>query len=121
MNSSLEKAIEKIDLELKEFIGSQQSKIVAKATAETLKTFSQNEEFAKAVLEKSGTLTECINDILKNIGSAISDLEVYQKAAQFYFPLAKVNFLMTIELGTGENNHAASSEKKINISLDDLF
>lgn len=36
---------------------------------------------------------------MKGCGNAISDIEVYRRAAKFFFPDSEVSFVMTIKLG----------------------
>lgn len=63
-----------------------------------LKDFiNQDYEFAQAVVQ-GGTFEECMKAVAKGCGKSISDLEVCQRAAQFYFPGAKIHFQMVIDL-----------------------
>jgi len=150
-NGTLNKqAEEKLRTEFKEFKGFGLERVVSGPTLEALVLFCKDEGFSGAVLKSEKTFTECIHTIMKGTGTAISDLEVYQKAAGFYFPNAIIRFQMTIEtdgieLQTQEKEIVASKStqsadkkeatestqpvpvpiesgrKKITISLDDLF
>lgn len=84
----------------------------------------QNSEFEQAVLQ-GGSVADCIESTVKGSGSSISDLEVYRKAAEFYFPTAKVCMTMTLDLGdggySGEDKPITMSTNKVELSLDDLL
>ncbi len=89
-------------------------RVIAGPTAETLIKFcKQNEEFAQAVVQGK-SFTECVKHICKGIENSCSDIEVYRKAAGFYFPGAKVDFQMSIRMSEYE-------EKKDNIISIDLI
>ena len=103
-----ETAIQKIDRELKEFKGGMKEKVVSSSIAKTMKTFCKNAAFAAAVLDKKKTLPDCVGEIMKGVGSSISDIEVYRKAAKYYFPGATVKFNM--EISTGDRITAAESD-----------
>ena len=53
----------------------------------------QNESFAQAVIN-GGTFAECIKYCTDGIGgnTGISDIDIYRRAVQFYFPGAQVDF-----------------------------
>lgn len=71
---------------------------MAPAVFDALKKFClQEPEFAQAVVQ-GGSFAECMAAVAKGVGTAISDLEVYGKAVQFYFPGAKIHFQMDIDL-----------------------
>ena len=87
----------------------------------------QNHEFEQAVLQ-GRSLADCIEHTVKGCGNSISDIEVYRKAVEFYFPTAKVHMGLTIDLG--DNGFSNSSEdkpitvsrnEKVELSLDDLL
>lgn len=64
---------------------------------------AQNEIFAKAVLE-GGEFAECIKHCTQGIqnNSGISDIDIYRRAVQFYFPGATVDFKIAIVLNENE-------------------
>lgn len=94
-----EQAIEKIEKELKAFKGSKYGEAVKNEVAATLKDFAeQDEEFAQAIAQSDKTLSDCCAEIMKGVGSSISDLEAYRRAVRFYFPGADIKFHMTINL-----------------------
>lgn len=115
-----EKAIQKLGEELKGFkSGNQKASAVKNAVHDTLKLFcEQNEEFAQAVVQNDKTLSDCCTSIMQKVGNSISDIDVYKKAVDFYFPGAQINVVMTIDL---IGSAAAPKGKIISLSIDDLF
>lgn len=124
-------AEEKIKTELSGAKLSRKGQAVAHAVEEALITFcAQNAEFAQAVEQSAKTAAECVESTVKGCGGSISDIEVYRKAAQFYFEGATVHFNMTIDLGDeGFSNAPEHSEQApettatggLSLSLDDLL
>lgn len=114
-------AIQKLDRETQEFKGGQKEKAVSGPVADTIKSFCrQDAEFAQAVAQCEKTLSDCCAHAVKGSGNAISDIDVYRKAAEFYFPGCQVKMEMNIivnpaEIESGKENNV------INLSLDDLF
>ena len=111
---------EKIQKELTEAQnkGSQKVKAVSSHVAEKLIKFAENKTFGLAIQESESTLSECCKEILKDVKSHVSDIEVYKKAAQFYFPTADIEFTMDILVSDqGKSNNG----QKISISFEDLF
>lgn len=60
----------------------------------------QDSEFAQAVAQ-GGTFSDCMKEVAKGCGSALSDEEAIRRAVQFYFPGADVKFHMTLNLCAG--------------------
>lgn len=98
MSEITKQAIEKIDVESKEFKGTGKANAVKSHVARTLKGFCKDEAFAERVVGSEKTLTECCTEIMKKVGGHVPDIEVYRRAAKFYFPNASVDFNMTIKL-----------------------
>ena len=97
-------AHEKLQKE-KKAVSGQKERAMAAAVLDVLNEFCRQEpEFAQAVVQ-GGTFSECMVKVAAGVGNAISDLEAYKKAVQFYFPGAVVNMQMTIDL-VGETNTA---------------
>lgn len=93
-----ELALRKLNEGLVKLNGSRHIEIMKRPVYLALCEFcEQNEEFAQAVMQ-GGSFEECMNAVAKNVGSAISDLDAYRRAVQFYFPGADINFQMTIKL-----------------------
>ena len=61
----------------------------------------QSTEFAKVVLDSKKTVYDCCKDVLKGVGNSISDLEVYRRVVQCYFPGAQIDMQMKIILCEG--------------------
>lgn len=57
----------------------------------------QDAEFAQAVVQ-GGSFAECMAAVAKGVGSHISDLDAYGKAAAFYFPGCKIHYKMELDL-----------------------
>lgn len=98
---------------------------VKDAVYDTLCVFAEQEpEFAQAIEQSEKTLQDCCEYCVKGCGKSISDLEVFKRAAQFYFSTAEVHFNMTIDL-CGNNGHTpppiTQSKSSLSISLDDLL
>ena len=100
-------------------------KMVTDAVRDALITFcKQDEEFAQAVVQNDKGLRECIETVLKKHGSCISDLEVYRKAVEFYFPGATVKMQLTVQVNPYENIGKEEESKPssvIELDLDDLI
>lgn len=74
-----------------------------KLVYETLVNFcQQNPEFAQAVEQTDMTLDDCLTAVCRGIGSSISDLDVYRRAAEFYFPGCVVEMALTIRMSEYE-------------------
>ena len=102
-NEIITLAVEKINPELKKL--NKYAAVIAEPTAKALHGFCrQSEEFARAVVETDKTFQDCLETITKDIGRAVSDIEVYQKAVEFFFPGAKVEFKMIIHMSEYELN-----------------
>ena len=103
------------------------AQVLSKPVADALMEFcGQEPEFEQAIVQSGKSFDDCLKEITKGIGGAISDLEVYSRAVKFYFPVAAVRFHMTIDLCG--NNCAADppitqhkQEKPMNLSLDSLL
>lgn len=81
---------------------------VLKALTEFIR---QDDEFAQAIVQSSGTFSQCIEKAMKGCGSSISDIEVYRRCVQFYFKGATVDFKMEINLiGDGARPHPVGDE-----------
>ncbi len=128
----IEKAIKKLSEEKKKFSGGKKEEAMMPAVYSTLVNFcKQDPEFAQAVTQSEKTLTDCLAAVAKDTGSAISDIDAYKKAVNFYFPGADIKCTMTIDLiGAAASDTppiemitSAEPPKKsvLNMSLDDLF
>lgn len=92
-----ELAVNKIDDELKMFIGGLKEKAVSKFVASTITHFcKENERFAEAVYKTQRTLSDCCAEVMEGSGNQISDIDVYRGAVRHYFPNADISFKMEI-------------------------
>jgi len=94
---------------------------IAKETAETLRTFcNQEAEFAQAVQQSGKSFQDCLDYVAKGAGASLSDFKAYSKAVEFYFPGAKIQFCMKIDLiGDARNAPEQDAPKphKITVSF----
>ena len=99
--------------------------VVAEPVAKALHGFCrQSEEFARAITETDRTFQECLETITKGMGQALSDIDTYQRAVEFYFPGAKIEFKMTIRMSEYETEKPEpihKPKKKIDLSLGSLI
>ena len=125
MNINAQKAVNKLEGEFKKANFNKYGKVVGEPVLKTLKEFcNQNEEFALAVLQTDKTIQQCVEHTVKGIKQSISDIEVYSKAVEFYFPGATIRFSMTIDLGDGGFSNSETPQEhpdNINLSLDSLL
>ena len=98
------------------------AKVLRAPVCEALIGFCREDgEFAEAVAQ-SKNIEGCLAAISKGIGSAISDLEVYARAARFYFPDAKIKMHMTIDLdGEGDAKEETQKPRRLELSIGDLL
>ena len=96
-NNWLTQAIQKLDAEKKGVAG-QKEMVMAPAVLAAIKDFCKQEpEFAQAVVQ-GGTFAECMKKVAVGVGNSISDLDAYKRAVEFYFPGAKIQMQLTIDL-----------------------
>ena len=116
MDNWATQATEKLTKEQNSVAG-QKEKVMAPAVFAALKDFClQNEAFAQAVI-KGGSFADCLKAVAKNVGNAISDVDAYKKAVQFYFPGADVKMQLTIDL-PGTNATGTTDKKSSPMILD---
>lgn len=97
-NKYLAEALDKLGKDAVGKISGQKKTVMAKPVAEALKSFCrQSDDFARAVAQ-GGTFDKCMEAVAKNVGSAISDLDAYKRAVEFYLPGASIRMTMTIDL-----------------------
>ena len=115
-NINVSTAISKLTDELAAFKGNRYGEVVKDAVAEALMDFcNKSDVFATIIAESRHTLSDCIKEIMTGCGSAISDIDVYRRAVQFYCPDATVHFDMVIELPGAEATPAAATADNPNI------
>ena len=115
-------AIAKLNKELKEVKGGRHVDVIKQPVRDALVEFcNQDAEFAQAVYQ-GGSFSDCLNAVIKGVGSAISDLEAYRRAVRFYFPGADISFQMSVRLGPDEGTPRPEKiEEKITFELFDLI
>jgi len=126
--SYLEEAREKLRKELPGINGMKEGAIKQAAMDALLNFAEQDEEFAQAIVQ-GGSFKDCMHEVCKGIGTSISDLDAYGRAAAFYFPGSKVRFEMHIDLigdaagetraaeGVGPYSEELKPEKKAGLVL----
>ena len=92
-----EQAEDKLRKQLSAVNGPKEGAIKGAAMDALLNFARQEEEFAQAIVQ-GGSFTDCMHAVCKGVGTSISDLEVYKRAANFYFPGCDIRFEMTIDL-----------------------
>lgn len=98
LKNHLTAALEKLSDKAVKAVFGQKERVMAGAVAEALRSFCrQDAEFAQAV-DQGGSFADCMAAVAKGVGQSISDLDAYKKAVGFYFPGAKINFQMSIDL-----------------------
>ena len=128
MNNVATDAVNKL-IEEKKNVTGQKEKAMAEEVFNHLKDFCvQNQEFAAAVLG-GGSFADCMKAVAKGVGNYISDIEAYRKAVKFYFPGAKVQMQLSVQLSgeeKPEQKHTAEEAPAaktagIVLSLDDYL
>ena len=115
-------ALQKLSAELGKFKGGQAENIVKTAVYDALVNFCrQDDEFAQAVVQNDKTLGDCVKSAVKDASSrnpGISDLEVYRRAVQFYFPGAEVRMTLTVDLCGDAGTAAETGSGTAGVVLD---
>lgn len=116
-------AIEQLNEQHKKAKYGQKAKVMAKPTLDALINFcEQSEDFAEAVHDCNKTFQDCMANVEKGTGNALSDIDAYQKAVKFYMPSAKINVVMTIVTSDTQSQKTKSTaDKTINLNLLDLL
>ena len=99
MNEYLQAALERLEKEFKDGKNlNLYSKVMAEPVKRQLMDFCKQEpEFAEAVVQ-GGSFADCMAAVTKNVGSAISDIDAYERAVRFYFPGSRIRFQLTVDL-----------------------
>lgn len=121
-------AIDKLTSEFETAKLDKYGKAVAKHVLKALCDFcDQSQEFSQAVMQSDKTISDCIASVVKGVGSYISDLDAYNRAATFYFPGAKAHMSLTIDVGDEgfsnkpEDKPITVSSRSVELSLDNLM
>ena len=97
MNEYTKPALERLGRECSTVKG-QKAGAMKEAVRKALESFiNQDDEFAQAVAQ-GGSFADCMAAVEKGVGNAISDMDAYRKAVQFYFKGAEVRMAMEIDV-----------------------
>ncbi len=99
-------------------------KAIALETGQALRSFCEQEpEFAQAIEQSGRTFQQCLDKVAAGVSGSLSDFEAYSRAVEFYFPGAKVEFRMVINLtGDADNSPELVPEKHtLSMSFDSLL
>ncbi len=98
----------------------QKANAVFPSVLKTLKEFcKQDAAFADAVVKQSKTVGACCEEICKNVGNHISDIDLYKKVVAFYFPKATIEFQMKIV--TAQDVPAEDTPSAVILNLFDMM
>ena len=126
IRTKIDEAVEKITTGAKEAKASGKAAAVKDAVRDALVQFCrQSEEFSETVVLTGKCMDECLNEITKNIGSSISDFELYRRAVAFWMEGADVFAELRIVLPEAEKPDVRENgrkERRVKIlSLEDLL
>ena len=122
-NNFPELALKKLAAEEKNVTGQKENVIKREVRAALEEFCRQDAEFAQAVVQ-GGTFGDCLKKVCEGVGSCISDLKAYQKAAAFYFPGCDVTMTMKIHLCKEDKNaaeKAPAARKAVELDLTDFW
>lgn len=123
-NKNARRAVEKLDAEyMKKNTLGFAADIVRQPVYDALKQFCiQSEAFAEAVTASEKTLNDCCVKITEGVrqGHAAA-VDIYGKAAEFYFPGAHIECAMTIYTATDGKTPAGKSAEPVILNLMDLL
>lgn len=123
MSEYLNQALERLDKEFKDGKAlNRYAGVMAEPVRKQLEDFCwQDGEFAQAVAQ-GGTFKDCMAAVTKGVGSALSDVDAYERAVRFYFPGSRIRFQMTVDLvgDVGEETPSGTPERKV-LNLADFF
>lgn len=122
MNQWTEQALARLEAGRKEAKSMDQcAKVMAGPVAEALMSFCrQDGEFAQAVVQ-GGSFKDCMKAVAKRCGSALSDLEAYRRAVEFYFPGAQVDMALTIRVNGHDAPEPPAGTGEIALRLADFL
>lgn len=123
MNEYLTQALERLEKEFKDGKAlNRYAGVMAAPVRKQLEDFCrQDGEFVQAVAQ-GGTFKDCMAAVTKGVGSALSDIEAYERAVRFYFPGARIRFQMTVDLvGDAAEKTVDKPKAGIVLSLADFF
>lgn len=122
----VQQAVKKITDGAKEVKG-QKENAVKPAVCEALVSFcDQSEDFARAIVDTGKCMAECLAEIMKDVGSSVSDVEVYRRAVAFWMEGADVHAEIRVVLPDAESpdvrEDAPQATRRVKIlSLEELL
>lgn len=117
----IEAAVKRLEEQDKEAKFDRYGAVLHGPVREALSDFCrQNAEFARAICQSDRHFSDCLSAIAKGITNAISDIDAYTRAVQFYFSSATISFKMLIDVGDGVLNEE-EAPKPLEIALDNLM
>lgn len=123
MSEYLAQALERLDKEFKDGKAlNRHAGVMAEPVRKQLEDFCrQDGEFAQAVAQ-GGTFKDCMAAVTKDVGSALSDVDAYERAVRFYFPGSRIRFQMTVDLvGDAAGETVDKPKAGIVLNLADFF
>ena len=111
---TIKNALDKLDTGAKEKITDKYGAVIKTYVHSALAGFcKQDESFAQAVID-GGTFAECVKHCTEGISgnTGISDIDIYRRAVQFYFPGAQVDFHISIITEGAETRIHEEPERK---------
>ena len=104
--------VERIRSELKNVKSDRYYNVLKNPVADALISFcEQQPEFDQAVSEAKGSFSGCLAHVCKGIGGAISDIDAYRRAAEFYFPGSVVEMKMVIRMSEYEAEDSVPADE----------
>lgn len=120
--SAADAAVRKITEGTKEISGGKEGAVKDAVCAALVDFCRQSEEFADAVIATGKTMKECITEIMRDVGSSISDVELYRRAVQFWLEGADVEAQLRVVLPAAKSPDVREKKKTVKIlSLDELL
>lgn len=116
-------AVEYLSAEQNKKRSDRYANVVCREVAEALVDFCrQDAEFAQAVVQTKD-FDGCLKAAVKGAAAVggISDFKVYGQAAQFYFPGARIEFSMMIDLVGNAAADKPKKAKRLELSLSDIL
>lgn len=120
MNEYTQQALDKVKEDPK--VTNRCCSIIRSKTVEVLEGFIKRyDEFAQAVVQGE-SMHDMFDTICKEIEKkqGLSDIEVYQRAVDFFFPGAKIYCHMDLDLCGSVREHK-TERTSLDLSFDDLF
>lgn len=120
--SAADAAVRKITEGTKEISGGKEGAVKDAVCAALVDFCRQSEEFADAVIATGKTMKECITEIMRDVGSSISDVELYRRAVQFWLEGADVEAQLRVVLPAAKSPDVREKKKTVKIlSLEELL